>query len=77
MSENYHHLKARFEKRNRALTAFNRWEADHLSSSQSSEQVFASLGTVYELLPPETRHREEDPDRSGIQAMHRALQHLK
>jgi hypothetical protein len=69
-------LKALFEKRQRALTAFNQWEAEHYTMRQDVEQVFAALGTLYDLLPPASRHRQEDPTRSGIQTMHRALRYL-
>lgn len=70
-------LKANIEKRHRALTAFNRWEAGHHSDRQSAEQIIAALGTVYALLPPESRRRHDDPNRTGIQAMHQALRHLQ
>jgi hypothetical protein len=69
-------LKALFEKRKQALTAFNQWEAEHPSMRQDLKQIFADLGTLYDLLPPASRRRQEDPTRSGIQAMHRALRHL-
>jgi hypothetical protein len=62
--------------RQRALTSFNQWEAEHRSMRQDVEQLFAALGTLYDLLPPASRRRQEDPTRSGIQAMHRALSHL-
>lgn len=69
-------IKALFEKRKRALAAFNRWEAEHPSSPRSSEQIFAALGTLYAMLPPEDRRREEDQERRGIQTMHRRLRAL-
>ena len=76
MSQNRCQLKMQIEKRARALDAFNRWEATRLSSGQNSEQIFASLGTLYALLPPQSRHKE-GIDHSGIRTMHRMLRHLK
>ena len=76
MNESRSKLKKRIEARNRSLNAFNKWESTHPGSEINSQQIFASLGTIYELLPPEARRREEDPNRSGIRAMHRALRHL-
>ena len=69
--------KTQIEKRNRALAAFNQWEAEHPRRLRNSEQIFACLGTLYALLPVEARRRIEDPDRNGIRIMHRALRHLK
>ena len=77
MSETRRRLKTQIEKRNRALAAFNRWEAKHPGNRLSVQQTFASLGTLYDLLPPEARRRSEDRNRSGIRTMHRILGHLK
>ena len=76
MSENRRKLKTQIEARNRSLNVFNKWESTHPGREKNSQQIFASLGTIYELLPLEARRRVEDPDRSGIRAMHRALRHL-
>lgn len=76
MSEDTRALKVLIEKRNRALTAFNRWESEHRRSRQDTDQIFARLGTLYALLPPEARRRTEDPNRTGIRIMHQALRHL-
>ena len=62
--------------RARALAAFNRWEATRISSGQNSEKVFASHGTLYALLPSQSRDKE-GIDHSGIRIMHRMLRHLK
>jgi len=70
-------LKALIERRNRALNAFNQWESKHPRKDPGSEQIFASLGTLYALLPPDARRREEDPERRGIQIMHQMLRCLK
>ena len=77
MNVHPHELKALIERRNRALAAFNRWEAEHPRKDLGSERIFASLGTLYALLPPEHRRRDEDPERRGIQIMHQMLRHLK
>ena len=76
MPEDIRALKARIATRNRALAAFNRWEAGPPGSRQSPEQVLAALGTLYDLLPAASRRRTEDPGRSGVRSMQRALSHL-
>ena len=76
MSDNVRPLKAQIAARNRALAAFNRWEASYRGSRQTPEQIIAALGTLYALLPEASRQRTEDPHRRGIQSMHRALSHL-
>ena len=70
-------LRTLIECRNNALSAFNRWETEHPRKELRSEQVFAALGTLYALLPVTCRRRQEDPERRGVQAMHRMLRHLK
>ncbi len=77
MSKDARALKVQIEKRNRALMAFNRWESEHHSRQQDAAQIFACLGTLYALLPPEARQKTEDPTRNGIRIMHRALRHLQ
>jgi hypothetical protein len=44
-------LASQIRRRSRALYAFNRWEAENLNDKLSTEQVFSSLGTLYDLLP--------------------------
>jgi hypothetical protein len=36
--------------------------------------AIAAIGTLYHLLPPESRHRAVDP--AGVARMHEALRHL-
>ena len=77
MSKEKQRLKSIFERRNLALKAFNKWEAEHPRPERDLEQVFASLGTIYDLLPEEARRRNDDPTYLGVQTMRRALRHLK
>lgn len=70
-------LKILIERRSRALNAFNRWESEHPRRDLGSEQIFASLGTLYAMLPPDARRRKEDPERKGVQIMHQMLRCLK
>ena len=69
-------LKTRMEQRNRALTMFNQWEVRQTAQHQSSDQIFASLGAIYALLPAETRCQIRDPEYMGIRTMHDVLRHL-
>ena len=77
MSDNQPSTAVLFRKRERALAAFNRWEAGRPGNTQDGEQVFASRGTIYGLLPSEQRTRESSRKLLGIQDMHRALRHIR
>ena len=77
MSDHVRPLKAQIAARNRALAAFNRWELGYQGRRQSPEQSIAALGSIYALLPEESRRRTEDPDRRGVRSMHWALSHLR
>jgi hypothetical protein len=56
-----------------ALTRFAAWESSHLMKLTPAAAV-AALGTLYQLLPPESRRRAVDP--SGVVRMHEALRQL-
>jgi hypothetical protein len=59
-------------KKRSALSAFAAWEASHQADVDVS-QVFASLGAIYELIPPEHRGQRDDPERRGVRIMHERL----
>jgi hypothetical protein len=78
MSDSIHEgIAGRAERRRRALAAFNRWEAKHPARQQTPEQVIAALGTLYDLLPAESRRRDVDAQCAAVRNMHRALRHLR
>jgi hypothetical protein len=57
-----------------ALRRYNDWEAQHPIEMEASAALSA-VGLLYDLMPPESRHRPSDP--SGVAAMHRALATMK
>jgi hypothetical protein len=56
-----------------ALARFASWESAHPMQLTPAAAV-AAIGTLYELLPPESRRRPVDP--SGVARMHDALRRL-
>jgi hypothetical protein len=66
--------KAQVEARAAALARFNRWEAEH-PIEMPILQAISGVGTLYELIPLESRHLDIDPH--GVKTMHQALAHLK
>ena len=66
--------KEELERRAIALRRFNDWEARHPIEMAPTEAL-AAIGTLYELLPPESRLRAFNP--SGLRKMRQALSHLK
>lgn len=66
--------KEQLERRAAALRRFNEWETRHPIEMTPAEAL-AAIGTLYELIPPESRQRALDP--SGVQKMRQALSHLK
>lgn len=57
-----------------ALKRFNMWEEKY-PSTFSKEKALESIGSLYEWLPREARHRRLNV--RGIQAMRRSLAKLK
>jgi hypothetical protein len=68
--------KAEWELRQEQWAALHRWEESQTALPFAPEDAIASVGTLYEWLPPEARHREEDPERKGVQRMYTLLEHL-
>ena len=66
-------LREAVRRRARALAAFGRWERAQGPPERSAESVFAGLGTLYDLLPPDVRARDDDPERLGVRRMHAML----
>jgi hypothetical protein len=59
--------------RAKALARFSIWESVHPMRLTPAAAI-AAIGTLYELLPPESRRRPVDP--SGVTRMHGALRVL-
>lgn len=59
-------------ERNAALRRFQAWKAEHPSRLDPTAAI-AAVGFLYDLLPPEARHRESDPEFEGVRHMRQAL----
>ncbi|HYM10314.1 MAG TPA: hypothetical protein VEU62_06265 [Bryobacterales bacterium] len=70
-------LREQIEQRRSEWAEFNRWEAEQPAVERSPEEIMADLAAIWDWLPPEARLRDEDPEKLGVQAMRRALSHLK
>ncbi len=66
--------KTRLSDRSAALRRFNKWEARHPIEMRVNDAL-AGVGTLYELMPIESRKRVVDP--RGLCKMREALSHLK
>ncbi len=64
--------KAAIRARARALGRYDERQALR-SERQSDDLVFASLSSLYAMLPPDVRARDLDPERVGVRRMHAAL----
>lgn len=56
-----------------ALARFAIWESSHVMRLTPAAAV-AAIGTLYQLLPPESRRRAIDT--AGVARMHETLRHL-
>jgi hypothetical protein len=65
--------KAEWDLRQKQWAAFRRWEESQAPLPYTPEAAIASVGTLYEWLPPDARHRDDDPERKGIQRMNMLL----
>jgi hypothetical protein len=65
-------LRALIERKRSGMDAFARWEAAHPATPDLA-QVFASLGAVYDLIPPDQRRQHEDLERADVRRMHACL----
>ena len=66
-------LAAKLRVRTEALARFAAWESSHVMRLTPAAAV-AAIGTLYQLLPPESRRRAIDT--AGVARMHEALRHL-
>jgi hypothetical protein len=66
-------LAALLRIRAEALARFATWESSHRMRLTPAAAI-AAIGTLYQLLPPESRRRAVDA--SGVTRMHEALRHL-
>ena len=62
-------MRARVE----GFARYAEWSASHPAHLSPADAV-ASIGALYELLPPESRRRPVDP--SGVRRMHELLGQL-
>jgi hypothetical protein len=69
---NREELRRMWAARERGLGLFEQWEATQPVPAAPPD-VFARIGALYDLLPPEVRRRDPDPQKQGIQAMRAAL----
>ncbi len=60
------------QKKASGLTHFNKWEKT-LKNNQAPEDILAGLGAIFEMLPPEVRLRNTDPEYVGLQKMRSIL----
>ncbi len=63
-------------RRQQALTAFEHWEENQQVRTPSTEEIFSAIGTLYDLLPEQDRHRSVDLSFAGISIMQDAFRHL-
>ena len=70
-------LKEQVEFRNRCLSEFNRWEAAQPPIERSPAAILADLGFLLRSVSPEDLLRDPDPQKLGIQAMHKAMAWVK
>jgi hypothetical protein len=66
-------LAGQLRIRAQGFTRFAAWESAHPMQLTPAAAI-AAIGTLYELLPPESRRRPVDP--SGVLRMHAALRRL-
>jgi hypothetical protein len=66
-------LPALLRLRAEGLARFATWESSHVMRLTPAAAI-AAIGTLYRLLPPESRRRPVDP--AGVARMHEALRHL-
>jgi hypothetical protein len=66
--------KEKLRNRFAAFKRFNAWEKDHTEAIEAREAL-ASIGTIYNLMPPESRTSSPDP--RGIKSMQFALSHIR
>lgn len=65
-------LKEQIERRREQFRVFNEWKEAN-PRYYSPEDALHYVSCLYEMLPPESRQRDDDPQREGIIRMHRIL----
>ena len=65
------------EARLRQWEEFNRWEAEQPPVERVSADILADLGAILDWAPREVLAEDSDPQKLGIQAMRRALAHIR
>jgi hypothetical protein len=69
-------LRDQVEARRLQWEEFHSWEAEQPLVERCPVDILADLGAVWSWLPEEVRTRDEDPERTGIQAMRATLSRL-
>ncbi|MBC8204079.1 MAG: hypothetical protein H8E87_01065 [FCB group bacterium] len=67
--------KKDIEERNEKFRRFNQWEEQN-PPQYSPETAIHLIGCLYEMLPPEVRMKDDDPEKLGIRKMHSILKLL-
>ena len=70
--EPHSELRKLIEKKRAGMEAFARWEASHPAAPDLAH-VFASLGALYDLIPPDQRRQHENLRRPEVRRMHECL----
>jgi hypothetical protein len=60
-------------ERLRQLEEFNRWEESNSAPERPFSAVLADLSFLLSLLPEEVRNADPDPEKLGVQELHRLL----
>jgi hypothetical protein len=58
------------------LEEFNRWEQKNPAPLRPFADVLADLGFLWNLIDPEIRLKDPDPEKFGIQEMRRAFERI-
>lgn len=70
-------LREQLERRNLQWRSFNEWEDAQPPAAREASAVLADLGALLSWFPAEVRHRDPDPDKTGIEKMRAALSLLQ
>ena len=70
-------LREQLEQRRKQWEEFNRWEAEQPPVERAAGDILADLGTIWSWLPPEVRTHDDDPEKLGVRAMHKAMSRLQ
>ena len=66
-------LREQIERPRKQFEAFNRWEAENIAPRRDLAAVLADLSAIWRRLPQDVRSTDPDPEKLGVQRMHRVL----